>query len=238
MPAFNWDKSKGSKYRWLVYGVPGVGKTTLSQYLKGKTYLLSLDDSFHRIKFWQSKNDIWDIDPEKPIKDLNDFTEAFNPDDYDNLVIDNLSNLQKLFFIERARHTKNGLDNKQSDYGEWNTYLTRFIAYAFKWNVNILVTAWETQNKVTDPSGQEFMQYGPDIRYSPRDYLMGSSDVVARMIQKPHSGERGLIMQGSIDTYAKNRLDNRKGCKAEEFFKFKATDLEKVISKVKKGKSE
>lgn len=223
MPAFKWDEDHGTKYRWLIYGVPGVGKTTLSKYLKGKTYLLSLDDSFHRIDFWKGKNDIWSIDPQEPITDLNEFTTTFKPEEYDNLVIDNVSNLQKLFFAERARNTKSGLDNKQSDYGEWNTYLTRFIAYVFKWNINILVTAWESQNKVTDPSGQEFMQYGPDIRYSPRDYIMGNCDQVGRMIQKPNSGERGIILQGSVDTYAKNRLDDRKGCKADEFFSFKTT---------------
>lgn len=218
MPAFKWDEDKGTKYRWLIYGVPGVGKTTLSKYLKGKTYLLSLDDSFHRIDFWKGKNDIWSIDPQEPITDLNEFTTTFKSEKYDNLVIDNVSNLQKLFFVERARNTKSGLDNKQSDYGEWNTYLTRFIAYVFKWNINILVTAWENQTKVTDPSGQEFMQYGPDIRYSPRDYIMGNCDVVARMIQNPQTGGRGLIMQGSIDTYAKNRLDERQNCKVEDFF--------------------
>ena len=113
MPAFKWDEDKGTKYRWLVYGVPGVGKTTLSKYLKGKTYLLSLDDSFHRIEFWRGKPDIWAIDTQEPIIDLNNFTQTFKPEDYDNLVIDNLSNLQKLFFVERARHTKSGLDNKQ-----------------------------------------------------------------------------------------------------------------------------
>ena len=86
------------------------------------------------------------------------------------------------------------------------------------------MTAWEAQNKITDPSGQEFMQYGPDIRYSPRDYLMGNCDVVARMVQKPQSGERGLIMQGSIDTYAKNRLDNRQGSKVEDFFEIKTKE--------------
>lgn len=26
MPAFKWDEDKGTKYRWLVYGVPGVDK--------------------------------------------------------------------------------------------------------------------------------------------------------------------------------------------------------------------
>ena len=220
MPAFNWKDAPKENYRWLVYGVPGVGKTTLSKYLKGKTYLLSLDNSFRRIQFWQDKNDIWVIDPNRPIEDLNAFTEAFDPSQYDNLVIDNLSNLQKLFFVEKARETKTGLDNKMSDYGEWTTYVTRFIAYVFKWNINILVTAWEAQSKITDPSGQEFTQYGPDIRPNPRDYLLGNCDVVARMIQKPQSGKRGLLMQGSIDTYAKNRLDDRKGCKAEEFFNF------------------
>ena len=236
MPAFKWSEDQGTKYRWLVYGTPGVGKTTLSKYLKGKTYLLSLDDSFHRIDFWQSNDDIWAIDPDKPIEDLNDFYDFFDPSQYDNLVIDNISNLQKLFFIEKAKETKTGLDNKMSDYNEWTTYLVRFIAGVFKWNVNVLVTAWETQNKITDPSGQEFMQYGPDARPNPRDYLMGNCDVVARMIQKPQSGERGLIMQGSIDTYAKNRLDDRPGCKEEDFFKFKKTDLEKAVDKIKEKK--
>ena len=73
MPAFKWSEDQGTKYRWLVYGTPGVGKTTLSKYLKGRTYLLSLDDSFHRIDFWQGNDDIWTIDPDKPIEDLNDF---------------------------------------------------------------------------------------------------------------------------------------------------------------------
>lgn len=236
MPAFSWKDDKGTKYRWLIYGVPGVGKTTLSKYLKGRTYLLSLDDSFHRIDFWQGNDDIWTIDPDKPIEDLNDFYDFFDPSQYDNLVIDNISNLQKLFFIEKAKETKTGLDNKMSDYNEWTTYLVRFIAGVFKWNINILVTAWETQNKITDPSGQEFMQYGPDARPNPRDYLMGNCDVVARMIQKPQSGERGLIMQGSIDTYAKNRLDDRPGCKAEDFFKFKKTELDKAVDKIKEKK--
>lgn len=219
MPAFNWKNAPKENYRWLVYGVPGVGKTTLSKYLKGKTYLLSLDNSFRRIQFWQGKKDIWVIDPQKPIEDLNTFVESFDPSQYDNLVIDNLSNLQKLFFIEKAKETRTGLDNKMSDYNEWTTYLTRFIAYVFKWNTNILVTAWEAQNRITDPKGQEFMQYGPDIRPNPRDYLLGNCDVVARMIQNPQSGGRGLFMQGSIDTYAKNRLSNDKSCKAEDFFK-------------------
>jgi phage nucleotide-binding protein len=219
MPAFNWNKNKGTKYRWLIYGISGMGKTTTSKYLKGKTYLLSLDDSFHRIPFWQDKNDIWVIDPQKPMEDLNAFVESFDPSKYDNLVIDNVSNLQKLFFVEKAKETRTGLDNKMSDYNEWTTYLTRFIAYVFKWDINILVTAWEAQTKITDPSGQEFMQFGPDIRPNPRDFIMGHVDVIARLIRNTKTGNRGCILETSIDTYAKNRLDDRKSCKVEDLFK-------------------
>lgn len=217
MPVFNWKEHQGSKYRWLVYGVPGAGKTTLAGMLKGKTYLLSLDDSFHRIKAWQNKP-IWAIDPEKPIEDLTEFVREFKPEEYDNLVIDNVSNLQKLWFIEKARDSKTGLDNKIQHYGEFTNWLIRLISKLFSYNINIFVTAWEKQVKVTDPSGQEFEQYAPDLRDSARDYLMGNCDVVGRMIQSPKTGERGVILQGSIDTYAKNRLDNRTATKADDFF--------------------
>lgn len=218
MPAFNWKETKSNKYRWLIYGVAGVGKTTLSQYLKGKTYLLSLDDSFHRIDFWKRKNDIWNIDPEKPIEDLIEFAKAFDPSKYDNLVIDNVSNLQKLWFIEKAKESKNGLDNQLQHYGEFTNWVIRFFSRMFSYDLNILVTAWEKQSKITDPSGQEFEQYGPDLRDSARDYLMGNCDVVGRMIQRSKTGNRGIILQGSIDEFAKNRLDDRTACKAEELF--------------------
>ena len=219
MPKVNWNEETKPNYRWLVYGVPGVGKTYLSTYLKGKTYLLSLDKSYKRISQLQG-TDIWELDPAKPIEDLSEFVRDFSPDQYDNLVIDNLSNLQKLWFIEMAKESKNGLDNQLKHYNEFSNWLIRFISKAFSWNVNILVTTWEKQSQVTDPSGQIFEQYGPDLRNSARDYLMGNCDMVARLIQKPKTGERGCILQGSIDTYAKNRLDQRKGCKVEELFTF------------------
>lgn len=219
MPKVNWNEETKPNYRWLVYGVPGVGKTYLSTYLKGKTYLLSLDKSYKRISQLQG-TDIWELDPDKPIEDLSEFVREFDPSQYDNLVIDNLSNLQKLWFIEMAKESKSGLDNKIQHFGEFTNWLIRFISKTFSWNINILVTTWEKQSQVTDPSGQMFNQYGPDLRDSARDYLMGNCDVVARLIQKPKSGERGCILQGSIDTYAKNRLDDRKGCLVEELFDF------------------
>lgn len=219
MPAFSWKQEKSKKYRWFIYGISGMGKTTASQYLKGKSYLLSLDDSFHRIKYWQGKNDIWDIDPAHPIEDLENFVKGFDPSKYDNLIIDNVSNLQKLWFIEKARESKNGLDNQLQHYGEFTNWIIRFFSKVFSYDLNVLVTAWEKQNKVTDPNGQEFEQYGPDLRDSARDYIMGQVDVIARIIKNPKTQQRGCILATSIDTFAKNRLDNRTACKVEDLFK-------------------
>lgn len=223
MPAVNFDKTTQSKWRILIYGAPGVGKTTTASTLKGKTYLLSLDDSFHRVDAFRGK-DIWSIDPDKPIEDLADFVRSFDPSKYDNLIVDNLSNLQKLWFVEMAKQTQNGLDNKIQHYGEFTNYVIRFIAKIFSYDLNIFLTAWESQSEVTNAAGQTFRQYGPDIRANARDYLMGNCDVVGRMVAKPKTGERGFILLGDDGTYAKNRLDDRKGCKAEELFAFEGGD--------------
>lgn len=224
MPAIKFDDATTAKWRILIYGAPGVGKTSTAAKLPGKTYLLSLDKSFYRIDAFRN-TDIWSIDPNKPIEDLADFVRSFDPSKYDNLVVDNLSNLQKLWFVEMAKQTNNGLDNKLQHYGEFTNWLIRFIAKIFSWDINVFLTAWEKQAPVTNDSGQEFQQYGPDIRDSARDYLMGNCDIVGRMIAKPKTGERGFILQGSDGVYAKNRLDDRKGCKANELLNFADSDV-------------
>ena len=218
MPAFKWNKNRTPKKRWFVYGVPGVGKTTLTKYLEGESYMLSLDDSFHRIPEWQGSLNIWSIDPDKPIEDLYEFVETFQPDKFNTLVIDKLSNLEKLWFVEKAKESNNGLDNKLQHYKEYENWVIRFLSKIISYDINIMFTSWEKQAPVTDANGQQFQQYGPDLRPNVRDYVMGNCDVVARLIQNPKTGVRGLIMQGDIGTYAKNRLDERKGCKADEFF--------------------
>lgn len=219
MPAFKWEEQKTPRYRYLIYGVPGVGKTTLSASLPGKTYMLSLDGSFTRIKAYQGSQDIWLIDPETPIEDLSQFVVWFNHNakNYDNLVVDNLSNLQKLWFVEKAKESKTGLDNQLAHYNEFSNWAIRLFSKLFGYDVNILVTAWEARRPITDANGQQFEQYGPDVRDQVRDYVMGNCDVVGRLISK-EDGTRGVILTGDVGTYAKNRLDDRRGCVANELF--------------------
>ena len=86
--------------------------------------------------------------------------------------------------------------------------------------INILTTCWEQQVEVTTETGQQFMQYAPMLRDSVRNTLMGLSDVVGRVVIKPETHERGVILEGNDSVFAKNRLDNRKGCLTSELFEF------------------
>ena len=219
MPAFDWSENKSTKYRWLVYGVPGAGKTTLAGMLKGKTYLLSLDDSFHRIKVWQNKP-IWAIDPEKPIEDLTEFVREFKPEEYDNLVIDNISSFQSDWFIEQGRKSKNGISNELQHFSQWTNYFLRVMTAIYSKPINIYVTAWEDTRDLNLETGQIITQYVPEVRGSVLNKLLGLTDVVGRIIVNEKTGGRGVVLEGSEGTYAKNRLDKRTVCAIEEVFEF------------------
>ena len=59
----------------------------------------------------------------------------------------------------------------------------------------------------------------PDIRKNILNNFEGLCDVVARLVvsKDPDGNEkRGFILQPTQSIYAKNRLDDRKGCKVEE----------------------
>jgi len=216
------DLDRSKKWRVLLYGKPGVGKTTTVNYLQGKTLVLDLDDSSKVLD--KTKNvDIQPFDRSKPIEELNDFLRAL-PDllkDYDNLVIDNVSALEKDWFVERGRSSKNGISNEIQDYGQWTNYFARIITTIFMdAPINVLVTAWENTREVTTEQGQTFSQYAPQIRDSVRDGLLGLTDVVGRLLINAKTGGRGVILEGNDAIYAKNRLDQRKSAPIEELFQF------------------
>ena len=69
-------------------------------------------------------------------------------------------------------------------------------------------------------TGQIITQYVPQIRTSVLNQLLGLTDLVGRIIVNSKTGSRGLILEGSEGTYAKNRLDDRTACKIEDLFNF------------------
>lgn len=219
------DQKRSKNWRICIYGKPGTGKTSTVKFLKGTTFVLDLDNSG---KVLAGENiQAGQFDRTKPIEEMNDFIGKILPDiskQFDNLVIDNVSSLQRDWFVERGRNTKSGINNELQDYSAWTNYFTRLISAIYQADCNVLVTAWERQRQITTETGQTFNQYIPDLRNSVINDFMGLTDIVGRLLINPKNGSRGLILEGNDGIYAKNRLDKRKSCKVEELFTFDDDD--------------
>lgn len=214
------DRTKN--WRVLIYGKPGVGKTSAIRNLDGKTLVLDLDDS-SKVLSGAANIDVQPFDRSKPSEEWKEFLKnlAERVSGYDNLVIDNVSAFEKDWFVERGRASKNGIGNEIQDYGQWANYFARIMTMIFMdAPVNVLVTAWENTRDITSETGQSFSQYAPAIRDSVRDGLLGLTDVVGRVVISTKTSHRGVILAGSDAIFAKNRLDNRTACAIEDLFKF------------------
>ena len=140
--------------------------------------------------------------------------------EYDNLVIDNLTSFQSDWFVEAGKSSKNGISNELQHYNQWTNYFLRVLTAIYSKPINIYVTAWEDTRELTLDTGQLITQYVPQIRSNVLNQLLGLTDVVGRIMVNVKSGNRGVILEGSEGTYAKNRLDERTACPIDELFNF------------------
>ena len=106
------------KGTYLIYGPPGRGKTTTIKYLPGKTLILDIDRTSKVLK-GQENIDIVYINNEDTWNDwgktLKDLTENY-VGVYDNVVIDNVSELERCILSSLGAEGKNNGVPSQGDY--------------------------------------------------------------------------------------------------------------------------
>lgn len=208
---------------YLIYGNPGFGKTSTVKYLPGKTIVINIDKSAKVLR-GNENIDIADIDTHKIWEEwLDTVKELLNgaANDYNNIVIDNVSELFRACLANLGREGKNHRVPSQADYQRVDFTILDSLRALLQLNKRIVFLAWETSDQWTDENGMIYNRAMPDIRTKILNNFLGLTDVVARLVKKTtDDGEevRGFILQPSASVYAKNRLDDRKGCKVEELF--------------------
>ncbi|HHJ9973259.1 TPA: AAA family ATPase, partial [Streptococcus pyogenes] len=201
----------------------GFGKTSTAKYLPGKTIVINIDKSAKVLR-GNENIDIADIDTHKIWGEwLDTVKELLNgaANDYDNIVIDNVSELFRACLANLGREGKNHRVPSQADYQRVDFTILDSLRALLQLNKRIVFLAWETSDQWTDENGMIYNRAMPDIRTKILNNFLGLTDVVARLVKKTtDDGEevRGFILQPSASVYAKNRLDDRKGCKVEELF--------------------
>lgn len=206
---------------YLIYANPGVGKTSALKYFPGKTLVIDIDKSSGVLK-GDENIDIAEVDTHniwnewmEVVKELlgNDYSQ------YDNVVVDNVSELFRASLANLGREGKNHRVPEQSHYQRVDFTMLDSLRALKKLNARIIFTAWETSDLWEAENGQTFNRAYPDIRNKILNNFLGLCDVVARLvITKDEDGneKRGFILQPSASIYAKNRLDDRKGCLVSE----------------------
>lgn len=222
--------SRTHEWRVLLYGKPGLGKTSAIKGLTGKVLVLDLDGS-SRVLAGLKDVDVISFNRENPIQSMKEFLDEARGilKGYQTLVIDNITAFEKDWFVARGLKSKNGIRNEIQDYGDYTNYFLRLITMIYSLPINIYVTAWEDKRDIDLEDGTKLTEYIPQVRNQVLNQLLGLTDVVGRIQVNPATHGRGAILEGSDGVYAKNRLDDRTACKIEDLFKFG-----QIVEKIKK----
>ena len=223
---------KKQPYTALFYCSTGVGKTTtaglIAEKSKGKTLILDVDRTIatslgkgevvkdiSRIDIRQVDNvHTWD-DWEKILMELAELKKAGKLD-YENIVVDNISELERCILSDLGSKGKNKGVPAQADYQYMQFKLVNSLRFMKSLGVNVIWTAWETYENYTHPDGTQYTRSYPKISAKIVDNICGLCDIVGKIMAK-QDGTRGIILEATQNVYAKNQLDSRKGCKVEEF---------------------
>lgn len=219
-------------YTALFYCSTGVGKTTtaglIAEKSKGRTLILDVDRTIatslgkgevvkdiSRIDIRQVDNVHTWSDWECILKDLAEIKKDGKLN-YENIVVDNISELERCILSDLGSQGKNKGVPAQADYQYMQFKLVNSLRFMKSLGVNIIWTAWETYESYTHPDGTQYTRSYPKINAKIVDNICGLCDYVGKIIAK-QDGTRGIVLEATQNIYAKNQIDSRKGCLVEEF---------------------
>ena len=224
--------TKGQPYTALLYCAPGMGKSTaigiIAEKSAGKTLVLDVDRTItktlakrevvkdiSRIAIREIDNIHTWSDWEAALKELGELKKN-GEFPFENIAVDNISELERCILSDLGSQGKNKGVPAQADYQYMQFKLVNSLRFLKSLGANVILTAWEDVRQIIDPNGNAYSQFVPKCSAKIVDNICGLCDVVGKILSK-QDGTRGIILEATQNIYAKNQIDNRKGCKVEEF---------------------
>ena len=241
------EVNKNAPFTALLYCPPGVGKSTaiglIAEASEGNTLVLDVDRTISRTlakeevvkdtsKILVTQVDNRSQNANKEIKGtfnawtdlLHEITPEFlKENDIRTVAVDNISELERCILSDLGSQGKNKGVPSMGDYQYMQFKLVNSLRYMKSWGVNIVWTAWEDVRSIVDTDGTSYSQLVPKVSAKIVDNICGLCDIVGKIFAvKDDDGEtkRGIRLDATNSVYAKNQIDNRKGCRVEDFTKF------------------
>lgn len=215
---------------FLLYANPGVGKTSSIKHMPGRKLVVDIDKSSSVLKGEENidvleinTHDIWN-----QWMDAIKYMQA-NAEEYDIIVIDNISELFRSVLTQLGREGNNNRVPGMDAYQRTDFVLMDSFRALKSLKKTLVFTAWETTDQYHSDDGQMFTRAMPEIRKPILNNFMGLCDVVARLVvakDKEGSERRGFVLQPTKTVYAKNRLSKSGGCKVEDLYNSTVVDEE------------
>ena len=237
-------------YTALLYCPPGVGKSTaiglIAEMSEGNTLVLDVDRTITRTlaKKEVVKDTSRILVAEIENRGRNDehgiagtfaaWSDALTNITVDYLkannihtvAVDNISELERCILADLGAQGKNKGVPAMADYQYMQFKLVNSLRYMKSWGVNVIWTAWEDMRDFVMPDGTSYSRLYPKISAKIVDNICGLCDIVGKIaINK--DGQHGICLEATQNIYAKNQVDDRKGCLVEEFINFSTAKEEK-----------
>ena len=198
----------------LIYGTPGMGKTTLLGNLKGPTLIIDVDKGTSVL----SGNENVDVlRLSKGADELRQvISELKSKCDYLNVCIDSLSELEGSMLSELGRKGRNNGVPELGDYNRVDCFLIDWCRMSREIEANIFFTAWEKYTELTLPTGEKVTAVRPMLRDKNIERVCGLCDIVGRIELNREKGERVVCLEGNPRKIAKDRIYKRTFCSFED----------------------
>ena len=196
----------------LIYGTPGMGKTSLLGLLPGRTLIVDIDKGTSVLAGCENV----DIVRLSRFNELDELAHQFAQDcPYNNVCIDTLSELENGMLNGYAAKSNTGLPQLQ-DYGKVNNHLLYFCRTFRNLDANVFFTAWEQYTEIASPSGDKYSRIEPMIRAKNLENICGLCDIIGRLYHDKDTNSRRVWLDGRINIIARDRIFKRQSCDFQE----------------------